>query len=61
MSKNYTTGDPKIDPILEELGKLCTAKDCKQLFQEILATIIKLGINHKDPGDFKLINQSFAV
>ncbi len=58
MPKNYKTGDPKIDLILEELGELCTEKDCRRSFQEILATIIKLGINHKDPGDFKLINSA---
>ncbi len=58
MSKNYKIGDPKIDPILEELGKLCVAKDCQHKFQEILATIIKLGMEHKDLGDFKLINSA---
>ena len=58
MSNNYEMGDPKIDSILEELGELCVAKDCQQKFQEILATIIKLGMEHKDLGDFKLIDSA---
>jgi uncharacterized protein (TIGR00730 family) len=58
MSENYKIGDPKIDAILEELGKLCVAKDCEHKFKEILATIIKLGMEHKDLGDFKLISSA---
>ena len=55
-NKNYRTGDSKTDRLIEELAAVCVSEDCREMFQQILTTVTKLGLEHDDLGDFKLIN-----
>jgi uncharacterized protein (TIGR00730 family) len=57
-NNNYNTGNPKTDRLILELAKHCTSKDCGEMFRQILTTVTKLGLEHDDLGDFKLINTS---
>jgi uncharacterized protein (TIGR00730 family) len=53
---NYRTGDPKADRLIEELADTCLSEDCREMFRQILSTVTKMGREHVDLGDFKLIN-----
>jgi len=55
-NKNYKTGDARIDRLIDELAGVCATKDCGEMFRQILTTATKLGLEHADLGDFKLIN-----
>jgi uncharacterized protein (TIGR00730 family) len=55
---SYNTGNPKTDRLILELAEHCTSKDCIEIFRQILTTVTKLGMEHDDLGDFKLINTS---
>ncbi len=55
-NKNYRTGDPKIDQLIEELADVSGDKECREMFRQILTSVTKLGMEHCDLGDFKLIN-----
>lgn len=52
----YKVGDPKIDPLVEELARVCSSGDHEELVKEILTTVVKLALEHDGFGDFKLIN-----
>ena len=54
--KNYRTGDPKTDRLIEELADVCASGECREMFRQIFTTVTKLGLEHGDLGDFKLIN-----
>jgi uncharacterized protein (TIGR00730 family) len=56
MNNNYKTGIPKTDQLLEELADSCASEDCREMFRQILTTVTKLGMEHDDLGDFKLVN-----
>lgn len=56
MSNNYKTGIPKTDQLIAELADSCASEDCKEMFRQILTTVTKLGLEHRDLGDFKLVN-----
>ena len=56
--KNYKIGIRNTDQLIEELAGRCMAKDCKEIFRQILTTVTKLGMEHDDLGDFKLINKT---
>jgi uncharacterized protein (TIGR00730 family) len=34
----------------------CASEDCREMFRQILTTVTKLSMEHKDLGDFKLVN-----
>ena len=53
---NYRVGDPKADKMIEKLVEFCSTDGCDELLREILTTIVKLGLEHNDLGDYKLIN-----
>jgi uncharacterized protein (TIGR00730 family) len=55
-NKNYRTGDPKADQLIKELADTCMSEECREKFRQILTTVTKLGQEHSDLGDFKLIN-----
>ncbi|GJL79435.1 MAG: hypothetical protein NPINA01_24240 [Nitrospinaceae bacterium] len=57
-NKNYRTGDAKTDHLIEQLADACVSDDCREMFRQILTTVTKLGMEHDDLGDFKLINTS---
>jgi uncharacterized protein (TIGR00730 family) len=42
--------------LIEELTDSCTSEDYREIFRQILTTVAKLGVEHDDLGDFKLIN-----
>jgi uncharacterized protein (TIGR00730 family) len=55
-NKNYKTGNPETDQLITELADRCISEDCREKFREIITTVTKLGMEHDDLGDFKLIN-----
>ncbi len=55
-NNNYSTGNPETDRLIEDLAKRCASRDCGEIFHQILTTVAKLGMEHDDMGDFKLIN-----
>ena len=55
-NKTYRTGNPKTDQLIEELAESCKSENCREMLRQILTTVAKLGMEHDDPGDFKLIN-----
>lgn len=55
-NKNYKTGIPETDQLIEELTDRCAPGERREVFRQILTTVAKLGIEHDDQGDFKLIN-----
>ncbi len=54
------TGHAKADELIRELTGLCSSKDCAPYFQNTLTTLVKMGMNYEDVGDFKLVNTSLA-
>lgn len=57
-NKNYKTGDIEIDRLIDQLIELCAAPNCAEPLRESLTTLAKLGQEHRDRGDFKLVNNS---
>lgn len=55
-NKNYRTENLKTDQLIEELANKCVSEDCREMLRQILTTVTKLGMEHDDLGDFKLIN-----
>jgi uncharacterized protein (TIGR00730 family) len=55
-NNHYKTGNPQTDQLIEELTKSCASEDCREMFRQILTTVTKLGMEHDDLGDFKLVN-----
>jgi len=57
--KMFKTGNPKIDQYILELSKLFPpSEDHEVLRLEILTTVAKFFLEHKDLGDYKLINSA---
>ncbi len=56
MANHYSVGDPKAEQLIEELLEFCAEPELRDLFREMLTTLVKLGQEHKDRGDYKLIN-----
>ena len=56
--KEYKTGREDLDKIIAELARTCLFKDNVDLVEEMLTTIIKLGMENNDRGDLKLINMA---
>jgi len=55
-NKNYQTGIPETDQLIEDLAGRCSSGDSREIFRQILTTVTKLGMEHGDSGDFKLVN-----
>ncbi len=53
---HYKTGIPEADQLIDELTDRCAPGERKEMFRQILTTVAKLGMEHDDLGDFKLIN-----
>ena len=56
--KEYKTGREDLDKIIAELAKACDANDNVDLVEEMLTTVVKLGLENNDRGDLKLINMA---
>jgi hypothetical protein len=57
-SKEYFENESTTNALIKELVDLCSKPDVAELLQDILTTVIKLGMEHDDTGDYKLINTS---
>jgi uncharacterized protein (TIGR00730 family) len=55
---NYSIGDPKAEQLIQELVDFCGNEVAPDLLKEIMTTVVKLGREHKDRGDFKLTNNT---
>ncbi len=55
-NSNYTVGDPKAEQLIHELVEYCENPNVSDLLHQIFTSIVKMGCEHKDRGDFKLTN-----
>jgi len=55
---NYSVGDPKAEQMIQNLVDFCDNSIAPDLLNEILTTVVKMGREHKDRGDFKLTNNT---
>ncbi len=55
---NYSVGDPKAEQLIQNLVDYCDNPVAPDLLKEILTTVVKMGVEHKDRGDFKLTNNT---
>lgn len=51
---NYNLGDPKGEQLIQNLVDYCDNQVAPDLIEEILTTVVKMGREHTDRGDFKL-------
>ena len=58
VSKDYLVGDKATDGLIAELTGLCSSSDTEFLMREILTSAVKLGIESRDKGDLKLVNNA---
>ena len=54
--KEYKTGREDLDKIIAELARTCPFNENIDLVEEMLTTVVKLGLENNDRGDLKLIN-----
>lgn len=54
--REYKTGIDNIDRIIADLAKACYPNENTGLAEEMLTTIVKLGLENNDRGNLKLIN-----
>ena len=54
--REYRTGRDDIDKIITDLANACHSDDNISLIEEMLTTVVKLGLENNDRGDLKLIN-----
>ena len=57
-NSNYSVGDPKAEQMIQDLVNFCDNPVASDLLKEILTTVVKLGCEHQDRGDFKLTNNT---
>ncbi len=55
---NYSVGDPRAEKMIQDLVDFCDNPVASDLMKEILTTVVKMGLEHKDRGDFKLTNNT---
>lgn len=55
-SQNYTVDNPQAEALIRELVDLCANSSSGDLLREILTTVVKLGMEHDNTGDYKLVN-----
>lgn len=58
ISREYQTGDKTADSLIAELAGLCSSADTGLLLREILTSAVKLGMESRDKGDLKLVNNT---
>jgi uncharacterized protein (TIGR00730 family) len=56
--KEYEIGDKAVDSLIDELAALSSSPETISLLREILTTTVKLGLESKDRGDLKLVNNA---
>jgi len=47
-NKNYTTGIPETDQLIEELTERCTSGTRREMFRQILTTVATLGMEQDE-------------
>jgi uncharacterized protein (TIGR00730 family) len=57
-NSSYSVGDPKAEQMIQDLVDFCDNDEAPDLIREILTTVVKMGLEHKDRGDFKLTNNT---
>ena len=55
-NSNYSVGDPEAERMIQDLVDFCDNPVVPDLLKEILTTVVKMGREHRDRGDFKLTN-----
>lgn len=55
---NYSVGDPKAEQLIQDLVDYCDNPVAPDLIKDILTTVVKMGLEHKDRGDFKLTSNT---
>jgi uncharacterized protein (TIGR00730 family) len=58
ISREYRIGDKTVDSLIAELAGLCSCADTGLLLREILTSAVKLGMESRDKGDLKLVNNT---
>jgi len=56
--KEYKTGRENLDGIIADLANKSLSGDNTDLIEEMLTTVVKLGLENNDRGDLKLINMA---
>jgi len=56
--KEYETGNKEMDGLVNELVKRSSSPETGRLLKEIITTAVKLGLESKDKGDLKLVNNA---
>lgn len=56
--KKYKTGREDLDGIIADLAKNFLSGDNTDLIEEMLTTVVKLGLENDDRGDLKLVNMA---
>jgi uncharacterized protein (TIGR00730 family) len=56
--KIYEVGDEILDNLISELAKKSSSLETENLLNEILTSVVKLGLESKDTGDLKLVNSA---
>ncbi len=56
--KEYKTGRESLDKIIADLAKVFLPGNNADLIEEMLTTVVKLGMENDDRGDLKLINMA---
>ena len=56
--KDYKTGREDLDNIIADLANISLSGNNADLIEEMLTTVIKLGLENDDRGDLKLINMA---
>jgi len=54
--REYKTGRGDIDKMIADLANACHSDDNISLIEEMMTTVVKLGLENNDRGDLKLIN-----
>ncbi len=54
--KNYKTGKKDLDKIIADLARMSLSVNNVDLIEEMLTTVVKLGLENDERGDLKLIN-----
>ncbi len=55
---NYSVGDPQAEQMIQDLVNFCDNPAVADLIRETLTTVVKMGLEHKDRGDFKLTSNT---
>jgi len=56
--KEYKTGREDLDKIVADLSRLSLSANNTDLIEEMLTTVVKLGLENDERGDLKLINMA---